>query len=441
MPAGRTGNVTALGPAVTPGLDRIPPLVGAVWALLIINTLGSTGAVTVFPIPRSVIQMVTMGSMLTALVLALALNIELRIRPSAYLLLLTLLLVVSIISSSALESGYGALFRCFRLTVFVTTLWLLTRWWNGGFTFVRHHIRTLGVVMLSTAIGLVIAPGLAMPEIYQGRLVDAIWPLTPPQVGQYAAIVVGLTIMLWLGHLTDGRSALVLVIPSFVLLMLSHTRTATIGLFTGLAVAIGSLVLTSARARRAFTWAVLVAGLATVFAGPLLQAWFRRGQDAENLSNFTGRAKVWDALLAAPRTPFEQWFGVGLTNKSFGGLPIDSSWLAIYNDQGYLGVTIVIASLSTLIVVAALRPPSLARACAIFLIVYCLTASFTEAGLGDAAPYLLHLVLAAALLIKSGPEPAQPTPPTQAAPGRAGVPRVPAVPAVPGVSGVPGVLA
>jgi hypothetical protein len=48
--------------------------------------------------------------------------------------------------------------------------------------------------------------------------------------------------------------------------------------------------------------------------------------------------------------------------------------------------------------VALLRPPSLQRACAIFLISYCAIASYTEAGLGDASPYLLHLALAVSLL-------------------------------------------
>lgn len=418
VPAGRaSGTPGAAVAAATPGMGRIPPLVGAVWALLIINTLGSQGAVTVVPIPRSVIQMVTMGSLLAAFALALALNPRLQIRPSAYLLLLTLLLVVCVISSAAMKSGFGALFRCFRLAVFIATLWLLTPWWSGAFTLVRHHIRTLGVVLLSAAVGLVIAPGLAMPEIYGGRLVDAIWPLTPPQIGQYSAIVIGLTIMLWLGRLTDGRNMALIVVPAFVLLLLSYTRTATIGLLIGLVFAIASLVLSSARARRVFTWTVLVGGLAATFAGAALQTWFRRGQSEENLSNFTGRAKVWDALLAEPRTTFEQLFGMGLSNKSFGGLPIDSSWLAIYHEEGYVGITIVAAFLSILLVVAVLRPPSLARACALFLIIYCLTASFTEAGLGDAAPYLLHLVLAAALLIRSEPEPIQPAQVASAPPG------------------------
>jgi hypothetical protein len=93
-------------------------------------------------------------------------------------------------------------------------------------------------------------------------------------------------------------------------------------------------------------------------------------------------------------------FGVGLTNKSFNGLPIDSSWLSVYHEQGLVGVTLVALFLLTLLIVAALRPPSPERACAVFLIIYCVVSSYTESGLGDASPYLLHLAIAAGLLAR-----------------------------------------
>ncbi|GAA0598333.1 O-antigen ligase domain-containing protein [Streptomyces crystallinus] len=375
-----------------------PKLVGTVWGLLILNTLGSAGAQTIVPLPRSLIQLVTMGSLVAAFALALVLNLQLRLKPGAYLFLLTLLLVPSVLSSAHLESGFGALFRCGRLALFVSTLWLLSRWWDGGTTFVRHHIRMYFAVLGSVAAGLVISPGAALPDLYGGRLVGALWPLTPPQIGQYAAVIIGLTVLLLMGRRTDRRSAAVVIVPSLVLLALTHTRTATLGLFIGLALAIGSLVLTSAAARRFFTWAVLCGAVAAVALGSMLQAWFLRGQSKENFSSLTGRAKVWDALLAAPRTPAEKVFGVGLGDKSFGGLPIDNSWLAVYNEQGLTGVGLVAAVLLVLGGVALLRPPSLSRACAIFLISYCAIASYTEAGLGDASPYLLHLAVAASLL-------------------------------------------
>jgi hypothetical protein len=386
---------------------RASKIVGMVWGLLVLNTLGSTGAETIIPLPRSLIQMVTMGALVAAFALALAVNLRLRIRASAYVSLLTLLLVPSVISSLQLESGFGALFRCTRLALFVGTLWLLSRWWDGSTTFVRHHIRMYFLVLASVAAGAVVSPGAAMPDVYGGRLVGALWPLTPPQIGQYAAVVIGLTVLLLVGGRTDRRSAALVVVPSFVLLLLTHTRTATLGLFIGLALAIGSLALTSAAARRFFVWAVACAAVAALGFASALQTWFLRGQSQENITSLTGRAKVWDALLAAPRTTSERLFGTGLGDKSFDGLPIDNSWLAVYHEQGLTGVVLVTAIIVVLGGVALLRPPSLSRACALFLISYCAIASYTEAGLGDASPYLLHLAVAASLLAAPATAPAR----------------------------------
>ncbi|MDX3696343.1 O-antigen ligase domain-containing protein [Streptomyces europaeiscabiei] len=378
--------------------DHTSKIVGTAWGLLVLNTLGSAGAKTIVPLPRSLIQMVTMGALVAAFTLALMVNPRLRIRASAFVFLLTLLLVPSVISSADLESGFGAVFRCARLALFVSTLWLLSRWWDGSLTFVRLHIRMYFVVLGSVAVGAIISPGAALPELYGGRLVGALWPLTPPQIGQYAAVIIGLAVLLVLGRRTDARNAALVVVPALVLLALTHTRTATLGLLIGLTLAIGSLFLTSAAARRFFAWAVLCAAVAAVGFGSALQAWFLRGQTQENFTSLTGRAKVWEALLAAPRTTSEYLFGAGLGDKSFGGLPIDNSWLAVYHEQGVTGVALVAAIIIVLGGVALLRPPSLSRACALFLISYCAIASYTEAGLGDASPYLLHLAVAASLL-------------------------------------------
>jgi len=399
-------SIAADRPAVTPTTleDPAPPapkLLWLVWGLLVINTLGSQGAITLLPIPRPVAQMVTMGAVDAAFVFALLLNPKLRLRPSAYLLLLSFLVVVSVVSSLQLESGYGALFRCFRYAVFVATLWLLTAWWHDWLAFIRTHIKVLTAVLATVAAGLVISPGMAMPDLYGGRLVGAIWPLTPPQIGLYSASVVGLVIMLWLGKHTPRSSVFVIALPALALLLLSHTRTALLGLVGGLVVAMLSMVATSTRARKVFTTALLVSTTVGLLAGAAIQTWFARGQT--DLTELTGRQKVWDGLLAAPRTLSEKIFGIGLTNKSFGGLPIDSSWLAVYWEQGYLGLALVAAFLLTLLGVAILRPPSETRAIALFLIVYSVIASYTEAGLGDASPYLLNLCLAAVLLTSVRP--------------------------------------
>ena len=189
---------------------------------------------------------------------------------------------MSVISSVHLESGFGALFRCFRLALFVGTLWLLSRWWDGGQTFVRHHIRMYFAVLATVAAGLVVSPGAALPDLYGGRLVGALWPLTPPQIGQYAAVIIGLTVLLLLGRRTDRTSAAVVIVPSLVLLASDpypdgHARPARRA-----GAGDRSLILTSAAARRFFTWAVLCATVAAVGFASALQAWFLRGQSQEN---------------------------------------------------------------------------------------------------------------------------------------------------------------
>lgn len=397
------GAATATSPPCPPvdGDTRTPRLVGVAWALLLVNTLGYTAVDLIIPFPRSVAQLVTMGALVTAFGLALILNPRVRIRPSAYLLLLSLLVLVSIASSLRLESGLGSLFRCFRLTLFVATLWLLSSWWRGDLRFARYHVRALGAVLLTVLAGLVISPGAAFsgPD---GRLVGAIWPIPAPQVGLYCATAAGLSVILWLTRNIDGRSAGVIVVPAIGLLLLSHTRTALLGLVVALVLASLTLAFTHARVRRTLATGIGFGGVLVLVFSEAIVTWLQRGQDAEELTNLTGRAKVWDLLLAKERTLGEQFFGVGLTDKSFAGLSIDNSWLSIYHEQGWVGIAIVAAILGCLLTTAALRPAGPARACAVFLIVYCIVASYTEVGLGDASPYLLNLAVAAALLVSRG---------------------------------------
>jgi hypothetical protein len=59
--------------------------------------------------------------------------------------------------------------------------------------------------------------------------------------------------------------------------------------------------------------------------------------------------------------------------------------------------------LLSLLLIAAFRPRGPTRALALFLLVYCLIASFTETGLGQASTYMLDLTIAASLLAPSAP--------------------------------------
>jgi hypothetical protein len=87
-------------------------------------------------------------------------------------------------------------------------------------------------------------------------------------------------------------------------------------------------------------------------------------------------------------------------------LAIDGSWVATYVELGWFGVVVQTTFLLLLVIMAVTRVRGPRRALAIYLIGYCIVASITEVGLGDASPYLLDLVVAASLLVPGpGPKP------------------------------------
>lgn len=391
--------VPATRPAVEPDEQTAARQIRVIWALMVITVLGGLDSSLILPIPRFVGLAVTMGALVAAFLLALRLNPMVRVRFNAYLVLLTALTVLAFVTSYRLDSGLGSLVRCCKLAAFVAVLWLLSHWWHGDLRFVRLHIRLLGILLATVVLGVFIAPGAAFSGGGGGRLTGLIWPVQPTQVGQYAAVAAGLVMVLWMSYELENRTALLVALPAVACLVLSHTRTAIAGFAVGLAVATLPLLSTSARARRVFGRVLLLAVVAALAIPDLLLTWYQRDQAADDLAALSGRQKVWNALLAHERSPTQELIGVGLTDKSFAGLPIDSTWLANYNELGNVGVALVAAMLLALLVAAARRPPSVARRCAVFLIVYCVAASYTEVGLGDSSPYLLHLAVAASLLL------------------------------------------
>lgn len=371
--------------------------VGTCWVLLLVNVLGFIGG-PLLPIPKAIGQLVTMGSLGMAFVIAIVHNPRMQIRPNALLTLTSALVLTSVVSSLRLEAGPAAPIRAGRYVVFVSVLWLLTPYWRDGMQFVRYHLRALWAVLATVLLGLAIAPGFAMGGGGGGRLRGSLWPIPPPQVGQYAAIAVGLTFLLYTHRMIGGAAAWVAIPLATATLLLTQTRTALAGLAIGLLVALLSQFLVSARARRILVLAVGLGGLGAAALSPLIVSWLSRGQDAEGLSNLTGRTKVWTALLAQPRGHLDHWFGIGLSDKSYNGLPIDSTWLAAYHEQGLIGAVLVAVIYAMALLGAAVRPPSAARSCALFLVTYLVVASYTEVGVGDSSPYLLHLCVAAAAL-------------------------------------------
>ncbi len=376
--------------------------VSIIWALLFFNALTPDKG-SVLPIPHKVSQLMAQGALFVALVLVLTINPRLRIRPNWFLGLYTLLAITSLMMSIRLI-GLGGAYRSFRLVGFLSVLWLLTPWWGRRDLFVlRSQMRLLLLVLGSVVAGLLVFPGHALVA---GRLVGALWPIPAPQVAHYAAELAGITTVLWLCRLLSPRRALMVAVPAVFVLVLSHTRTALLAMIVGLFVAGVSLFLSRRRVRKTFATALIVMVVIGVPASPFLATWLARGESGQQIQNLTGRTKAWSAVLSTQRPVTNLVFGNGLTNDSvvnsstpsMDGLPIDSSWISIYQDQGIVGEVLVGAILLLLLLTALTRARGPTRALALFLIVYCLIAGINESGLGGASQYLLDLTVAASLL-------------------------------------------
>jgi hypothetical protein len=308
----------------------------------------------------------------------------------------------AVIASLRAEFLLGAMYRSARLFLFVAVLWMLSPWWTRkDLLLVRTHLMVLWCIVGSIAVGLLVAPGTAMAD---DRLAGVLWPIPPTQAGHYSAMAIGLTAVLWMAGLLKRYVALASVAVCMPVLLLTHTRTALIALLAGAVVAGLSLFTYRSRVRKSFAIAIGVFSVGALTLGSVITTWLARGQDPDQVAALTGRRAVWDSIIAQPRSTWQTLFGFGLSNKSFNGLPIDSNWLGTYYDVGALGMAFCIAMVLFVFISAWFTPQGPRRALALFLVAYCVVASFTETGLSEASPYLLELTLAATLVYSRPPE-------------------------------------
>jgi O-antigen ligase len=388
--------------------DRRSRMVVVIWALLFLNVLAFYKVPLAFPIPTKVGKMVTQGAMLLALIGVLRLNPRGLMRKNSFLALYSVLAAFSV-AMSIRFIGLGTDYRAFRLVTFLIILWLLTPWWTDTrLILLRSQMYVLTAILVSVGVGLVLSPHKAMTLNYgTHRLDDALWPIPATQVAHYTAELCGLTIVLWLCGMISRRHALFLIIPSLAALLLTQTRTAAFGLLAGVTVAGLSMFHIKRRVRKSVAVVIILVIAVGIPASPAVRSFLDRGQTSQQLSSLSGRAQVWPQVLSAPRPETNKIFGNGLSNGAVNhaanptadGLPIDSGWLTTYQDQGLVGIVLEAIIFLTLIVAAVMRPRGPTRALALFLISYCLFASFTETGIGQVSPYLLDLAVAASLLM------------------------------------------
>ena len=182
---------------------------------------------------------------------ALTLNRRLIVRPNVFLCLVSLLVIEAVLTS--LQPQYfGTVYRTFRLAEFVAVLWLLTPWWGRrDLLLVRCHLRALCWSILgSVLLGLLVAPGI-VPWRAEG---------SPVCSGGYRPRRSRTTRRLRSGWWScsgscgqvRGRAILLIVVAAVFILVLTHTRTALVGVVTGILVAGLSLIVAKARVRKFF---------------------------------------------------------------------------------------------------------------------------------------------------------------------------------------------
>lgn len=371
-------------------------LVIVAWALLVLNALTFYPGVSALHIPDSVGKVITQGALPLALALAISVNRRLIFRPNVFLSLLSLLLFPAILTSFQ-PQHLGTVYRTFRLAEFIAALWLLTPWWGRrDLMLLRCHLVVINTLLVTVILGLFVAPGRALTE---GRLSGVIWPVPPTQVAHYAAVTTGVVLLMWLcGRIRGWRVGAVIAVE-IMILILTHTRTALLGLIVGLIVSGLSLIKVNFRIRKVYAAAGIIAAVAALTMSGFIISWLSRGEGTTELTDLTGRTLVWGQLLSYPRNTFQMIFGFGLSNSSFNGLPIDSNWLSSYDELGLFGVSICVIVLIFLLVNAYFQPRSMERAIALFLIVYCMMASITETGITDVSPYMLEVTLAASMMV------------------------------------------
>ncbi len=374
--------------------------IGWAWGLLFFNVLTYTkGATNLLPLPHQVGAVLPETALGIALLLAISINKKLLVRPNVLLVLFSVMCLLAAIMSFRGYFGHGSVIRWFRFAVFVGVLWLTTPWWGRrDFMILKYQRRAIMVVIGTVLLGLVISPTKAFANATGGRLGGIVWPIQPTQVAHYAAVLVGMTVVLWLAGISSKSSGAVIAV-GLVVLILTHTRTALVAMLAGILVGGLSLFLSRKRVRRATLVVVVVVAVGAFSFAPLVTGWFARGQNSQALTQLTGRTASWSAVLAQPRTEVNTLLGYGMSNDGFNGISIDSSWLSTYQDQGLAGDVLDAVVLLSLLVAALISPRGPGRAVALFLIVYCAVASFTETGLGQPSTYLLDLAVAMSLLM------------------------------------------
>ena len=146
-----------------------------------------------------------------------------------------------------------------------------------------------------------------------------IWPIPATQGAHYAAVVLGMAVILWFCGYMRGRPTLLMALVSLVVLLLAEARTALLAAVMGLFVAGLSLVPTSPRVRRTFAIVAVVGVLATFGRASVITHYLARGQSSQQLTGSPGGQASGGRCLPIRRDRFQISSGSACRTARFGG--------------------------------------------------------------------------------------------------------------------------
>ncbi len=148
-------------------------------------------------------------------------------------------------------------------------------------------------------------------------------------------------------------------------LILTHARTALVAFIASPLVAGLSLIVAMPRVRKLFATAGAIGAVAVVTFSAAITTWLARGQTSQGFGQPHRPHPRSGSPPGFPRDKFQEIFGFGLSNASFGGFSIDSNWLSSYEQEGLYGVVVCAMIPVFMLVMAYFQPRGVRRALAL----------------------------------------------------------------------------